>query len=165
MPIYEFYCGGCHTIYSFFSTSVNTTKRPDCPGCGRAELERQVSVFSVGKRRDEALGDGMDDLDIDESRMEKAMQMLASEAESMNEEDPRQAAQIMRKISEAAGIQLGPGMEEAMRRMEAGEDPEAIEAEMGDVLENEEPLMASAGRKVGLRRSLPPTKDETIYDL
>lgn len=165
MPIYEFYCRDCHTIFSFFSTSVNTTKRPDCPKCGRSELERQVSVFSVGKRRDDAQGDGMEDLDIDESRMEKAMQMLASEAESMNEEDPRQAAQLMRKISEAAGIQLGPGMEEAMRRMEAGEDPESIEAEMGDVLENEEPLITSGGRRVGLRRSLAPKKDETLYDL
>ncbi|MCK4728291.1 MAG: zinc ribbon domain-containing protein, partial [Desulfobacterales bacterium] len=33
MPIYEFYCEDCNTIFNFFSRSVNTTKRPPCPRC------------------------------------------------------------------------------------------------------------------------------------
>jgi hypothetical protein len=29
MPIYEFYCEDCHTIFNFFSKNVNTTKKPN----------------------------------------------------------------------------------------------------------------------------------------
>jgi putative FmdB family regulatory protein len=162
MPIYEFFCPDCNVIFNFFSTTVNTDKRPDCPRCTRPKIERQVSLFAISRGLAE---DGGNDLSgLDESKMEQAMSMLAKEAESLDEEDPRQAAQLMRRLSEAAGIELGPGMQEAMRRMEAGEDPEQIEAELGDVLEGEEPLL-EAGKKRKAGRQNPPATDETIYDL
>jgi hypothetical protein len=62
-------------------------------------------------------------------------------------------------------------MEEAMRRMEAGEDPDRIERELGDVLEDEgEGLLASAGDARGglkaLRRRLTrPSVDPTLYEM
>ena len=28
MPIYEFYCPGCYTVFTFFSRKINTTTRP-----------------------------------------------------------------------------------------------------------------------------------------
>jgi putative FmdB family regulatory protein len=162
MPIYEFYCKRCHTIFSFFSSTVNTDKRPLCPGCGKVRLERQMSVFSRLKNRGE--GDEPPMPDMDESKMEQAMSLLAREAESMDENDPRQAANLMRKLSDMTGLNLGPGMEEALRRMEAGEDPDQIEAEMGDLLEGEDPF--SFGEKPsGLRKTRPPRKDETLYEL
>ena len=68
--------------------------------------------------------------DMDESRMERAMQALASETEGLDENDPRQAARMMRKLSEAMGTHLGSGMEEVISRMEAGEDPDQIEADI-----------------------------------
>jgi len=107
----------------------------------------------------------MDDLPIDESKMEQAMQMLAGEAERIPEDDPRQAANLMRKLTQMTGLELGAGMEEAIHRMESGEDPEQIEAEMGDILENEDPFQIAAkkGGK-GARRSAPK-RDETLYDL
>jgi hypothetical protein len=63
------------------------------------------------------------------------------------------------------GLELGAGMEEALRRMEKGEDPEAIEAEMGGILEEEDPfqLAAKKGGRVAARQA--PTRDETLYDL
>jgi putative FmdB family regulatory protein len=162
MPIYEFYCKKCHTIFSFFSSTVNTDKRPLCPRCGKVRLERQMSVFSRVKNRGE--GDEPPMPDMDESKMEQAMSLLAREAESMDENDPRQAANLMRKLSDMTGLNLGPGMEEALRRMEAGEDPDQIEAEMGDLLEGEDPF--SFGEKPsGLRKTRPPRKDETLYEL
>jgi hypothetical protein len=45
-----------------------------------------MSAFAVTGRAKE--DGGPDDLPFDEGRMEKAMQTLASEAESINEEDP-----------------------------------------------------------------------------
>jgi putative FmdB family regulatory protein len=106
MPIYEFYCQDCNTIFNFFSKTINTTKSPDCPKCKTSKLNRQVSLFAVtGKAKEDS---GMDDFAFDESKMEKAMQVLAKEADNINEDDPRQAAQLMRKLSNMTGLELRP---------------------------------------------------------
>ncbi|MFZ5572972.1 MAG: zinc ribbon domain-containing protein [Thermodesulfobacteriota bacterium] len=123
-----------------------------------------MSVFAVTGNAPER--GGMDDLPLDEGKMEKAMQMLAREAEHISEDDPRQAANLMRKLSDMTGLQLGSGMQEALNRMEQGEDPDTIEAEMGDLLEGEEPFVLE-GKKGKTRpgRRPAPVKDETLYDL
>ena len=168
MPIYEFYCPDCHTIYNFFSKRVNTNTTPECPRGDEHELTRQVSAFAVsrrGKSGDEGDGD-MDDLPIDEARMEQAMESLASEAEGIDEDDPRAAARLMRRLSDTAGIEYGENMEEALRRLEAGEDPDTIEAEMGDLLEgDEEPFLMPGQKKGPGRRAAPPKRDETLYEM
>lgn len=166
MPIYEFYCQDCHMIFNFLSRRVNTRKRPACPRCHRPRLERKVSPFAISKGRPEPAGEeGMPEMD--ESRMEQALEALGREAEGLDEDDPRQAGQLMRKLCHATGLPLGEGMEEAIRRMEAGEDPERIEEEMGDLLE-EDPLLGLAGVRglKGLGKRLrPPEVDETLHEL
>ncbi|MCP3678608.1 MAG: zinc ribbon domain-containing protein [Deltaproteobacteria bacterium] len=162
MPIYEFYCSGCHMIFNFFSKTVNTTKIPPCPKCEKKKLERRVSLFSTASGEKKETDEGV--ADIDESKVEKAMGLLANEADGMDENDPRQAAQLMRKLTDMTGVNLNPQMEEALGRMEAGEDPDAIEAEMGDMLEGEEPftLKQKGGRR---KKRGAPGRDETLYDL
>jgi hypothetical protein len=49
--------------------------------------------------------------------------------------------------------------------MEAGEDPDAIEAEMGDLLEEDEPFLLPGKKGAKSTRRPAPTKDETLYDL
>ena len=95
------------------------------------------------------------------------MEELAREAEGIDEDNPRQMARMMRKLCEGAGMQIGGKMEEAVRRLEAGEDPEKIEEEMGDILDEEGPLLDTSGGSLrGLSRKLkPPRVDETLYDL
>jgi putative FmdB family regulatory protein len=162
MPVYEFYCGDCHTIFNFISRRVNTEKQPDCPRCGRPGLDRQVSRFAVSKGRKEEPTDGMPDLDDD--KLEKAMEALAGEMDGIDENDPRQMARFMRKLSETTGMDLGAGAEEAMRRLEAGEDPEKIEEEMGNLFDEENPF-AREGVKGLKRRFTPPSHDDTLYQL
>ncbi len=58
----------------------------------------------------------------------------------MNEDDPQAMARMMRKLMDTTGMNMGEGMEEAIRRMEAGEDPDKVEEEMGDVLDAEDPF-------------------------
>ncbi len=163
MPIYEFYCPHCNTLFNFFSKTVNTRKRPDCPKCSAPRLERRMSLFAVTGRAAEDGGD--DALPFDESKMEQAMQMLAGEADKIDEDDPRQAAQLMRRLTDMTGMDLGDGMEEALARMEKGEDPEKIEEEMGGLLEGDEPFQPKAKAGGGRVRRPAPTRDETLYDL
>lgn len=163
MPIYEFYCEACHMIFNFFSASVNTRKRPLCPKCGKVKLVRRMSVFANPKNR----GENEDDIpmpDLDESKMEKAMGLLEREMARVDENDPRQAAQLMRKLSDMTGLEMSGNMEQALQRMEAGEDPEKIETEMGDILEEEDPFVIKK-RLLKAKKNLPPKVDATLYDL
>jgi len=162
MPIYEFYCARCNTVYNFFSKSVNTEKVPCCPRCKTVKLQRRMSVFSVVSPD---RGEAEDNLPpMDETKMERAMEMLGREVEKIDGDDPRQAAAMMRKLSEAAGFSLKPEMEEALGRMERGEDPEKIEEEMGDILDSEDLFsLEDMGRKKS--RQSTPRVDETLYDL
>jgi putative FmdB family regulatory protein len=164
MPIYEFYCRACHTVFDFLSKRVDTTSRPKCPRCKRATLEREVSRFAaVGRAKEEG---GAGDLPMDEGKMERALESLAGEAGGMDENDPRQAANLMRKLSRMTGMKLGGGMEEALNRMEAGEDPEQIESELGDRIEEEDPFEMPEGEKAVRRRPGPaPRRDPTLYEM
>lgn len=165
MPIYEFYCPTCNAIYSFLSRRVAADKVPACPVDGRHRLNRQVSRFAVTSGGERGDGDEMDDLPVDEAKLERAMTELASEAEGMNENDPKAAARLMRKLSESTGMEYGETMQEALRRLESGEDPDAIEAELGDALEgDEDPFSMPGGGAKGGRRK-PPLRDETLYEM
>jgi len=98
MPIYEFYCKKCNTIYNFFSKSVNTSKVPSCPKCKNVTLARQMSIFAAitGSGKEDIADDPLSSLD--ESKMEKAMTQFAAEAEKMKDDDPQDAAKLMRKL-------------------------------------------------------------------
>ncbi len=172
MPIYEYYCGGCHTLLNFFSRTLTPGRKPVCPHCGRRGLERQVSMFAAARKQGEEGGSDDDGLDIpgmDEQKMERAMEVLASEADGIHEDDPKAAAQLMRKFSNMAGVEFNEGIEQALRRLEAGEDPDAIEADMGDVLEDADPFIVSGGARTRGGRADrfrgAPRRDETLYDL
>ena len=164
MPIYEFYCDTCNVIFNFFSPRVNTGKRPDCPRCGKKELTKRISTFAtIGKAKEKE--EGSDQLTgLDETKMERAFESLMREAEHVNEEDPKQMAALMRKFTSQTGINLGGSMEEALSRMEAGEDPEQVEKDMGDLF-NESNLSFELIKKKAFRDGRPPVHDEKLYEL
>jgi len=164
MPIYEFFCKDCNTIFNFFSRSVNTDKQPLCPRCREDTLERRMSTFATISR-----DKGKEDTggpNLDEAKLGEAMALLAKEADHFNENDPRQVASLMRKFSQITGVNLGKRMEEAIRRIESGEDPEKVEAEMENLMEGEEPFLLDE-KKEGKAKpaSRPPIIDETLYEM
>lgn len=168
MPIYEFYCRDCHTIFSFFARRVDTEAIPACPKHAKHKLRRQVSRFAISSgRADAPTEDGGPDLDMDDEKMEQAMMQLAGEADSLNEDDPRAMARMMRKLMETTGMRMGDGMEEAIRRMESGEDPDKVEEEMGGLLDAEEPFSTGESKLKGLKRRMTeaPNVDPEIYDM
>lgn len=72
---------------------------------------------------------------FDDPRVERAMMEMERDMEHMDENNPRHMAHMMRKMKDL----MPPGtmpkeLDVAIKRLEAGEDPEKIEADMGDLL-------------------------------
>ena len=164
MPIYEFYCNKCNTIFQFFSRIINTTKLPNCPQCNDVQLSRIASTFAAISSSSESSSTEDNLPPVDEAKMEKALVSLAEEAGKIDENDPKQAAQLMRKLTKETGLKLGSGMEEALNRLEKGEDPEKIEKEMGDFLETDEPFLIE-GQKSNAQAKSRMKRDDKLYDL
>jgi putative FmdB family regulatory protein len=139
MPIYEFACPKCRKIYSFLSKRLNPGRPPVCPRCGSKKMSKQVSRFALTRglaepaAKTEAGGPPMPDLD--DPRVERAMMELERDLEHLDESNPRHMAHMMKKMKDL----MPPGsvpkeLDVAIKRLEAGEDPEQIEADLGDVL-------------------------------
>jgi putative FmdB family regulatory protein len=174
MPIYEFYCEPCHTIFNFLSKRVNTTATPPCPTCAKA-LSRQVSSFAHLRGGTKIADGGADDgtPPVDEARMEQAMASMGAEIDGLGDDtDPRQAAALMRRFAQTSGMKFNGTVEEALSRMASGEDPEAVEAEFGEALESANPFAADADGGAAktdqlkrLLRAAGPRRDPKLYDL
>ena len=165
MPMYEFLCEDCNRIFNFLArTPEAATRKPACPKCRGRRMSKLFSLFATGRKRGER-GKGPESSGpeaaggqspADEARMERAMMELTRDMESIDENNPRQMAAVMRRLSDASGENLGPEMDEMIRRIEAGEDPEKVEEEMGDAV-GEEGLGGGTGGA--------PTHDDGLYDL
>jgi hypothetical protein len=142
---------------------------PVCPKCGRKKLEKKVSRFAISKGLAEPTGDGSDPFEnIDESKMERLMEEMAPHLDENGPEDPRQMAHLMKKMFEMTGAEPNDAMIEAMRRMEAGEDPDQIDEEMGEALDGAgDPFVKSSDKSIKrLRRMLEaPNVDPELYEI
>ena len=165
MPIYEFYCSACHRVFRFLSRKVDTQTRPACPRCGRPRLERRPSSFAVTVGRSEPDAGG----EIDDAALDRAVASLAGEVDGLDDSDPRHAAHVLRKVYEASGLPVTGAMQEAIRRMEAGEDPDRIEDELGSALDDADPVGGDPGRpgrvRALARKLVPPSIDESLHEL
>jgi putative FmdB family regulatory protein len=171
MPIYEYLCPPCNRVFSFLVKSVTAPPEPVCPTCGGNDMRRRVSRFAVtgAPRKSQAKasmaadgadggaggGPGAGD-PLDDPRVEGEMMKLMSAAEGLDENDPRQLGRLMRRMTEITGEPVEPAMEEAMRRLESGEDPEKIEADMGELLGD--------GDGAGDGSGGGPSYDSGLYD-
>lgn len=119
MPIYEYQCHACQRRVSLLWRSISDaqSRDPVCPRCGGHNLTRLISRVAV-VRSDENRLDDMSD---------------PSALSGFDENDPKSLARFMRKMANETGEDLGPEFEEVVGRLEAGEDPEAIEKSMPDL--------------------------------
>jgi hypothetical protein len=73
--------------------------------------------------------------DMDDPRVERAMMELERDMEHLDENNPRHMAHMMKKMKDLMPSGSVPKeLDVAIKRLEAGEDPEKIEADMGDML-------------------------------
>jgi putative FmdB family regulatory protein len=140
MPIYEFACPKCRRIFSFLAKRINPEGLPVCPKCGNKKMSKQMSRFAMTKGLAEPAaqtdaGGGPPMPDLDDPRVARAMAEMERDMEHLDENNPKHMAHLMKKMKNLmpAGS-LPKELDTAIKRLEAGEDPEKIEADMGDVL-------------------------------
>ncbi|NOY81718.1 MAG: zinc ribbon domain-containing protein [Kiritimatiellaeota bacterium] len=165
MPIYEYLCPTCNRVFSFLAKVPGSDRKPTCPKCGEQDMKKMLSRFAVtGATRksnpdgDEAAAPGKDadaHDPLDDPGVDREIMELLDAADGMDENDPRQLGRLMRRMSELTGEELDPETEEAVRRLEAGEDPEKIQAELDELSGN------GSDRSGGSA----PTYDEGLYPL
>lgn len=140
MPIYEFACPKCRKIFSFLSKRVNPDRLPICPKCGNKTLKKEMSGFAMtrGLKEPAAASPGGGNEppmpDMDDPRIERVMAEMERDLAHLDENNPKHMAHMMKKMKDL----MPPGsipkeMDVAIKRLEAGEDPEKIEADMGDI--------------------------------
>jgi hypothetical protein len=184
MPIYEYYCPDNHTIYQFYAKTLTQGKTvPRCPDNPKFRLKKLVSSFAVtsGGKKDVAAemkpspapGDPAED-----ARMEAAMGAMEKEFSSVDENDPKAMARMMRRMSEMTGEKIDGEMEEVVRKLEEGADPDSLEEQLGGEAPCSMPDPYDEGmggpppeapdpkeaRHRFKARSLAPRRDPKLYD-
>ena len=121
MPSYDFRCNACgrrfvltYKTYAAYDAATHT-----CPHCGSTDLTRLISRVAIAKSARWGAGSGDDPAFLDE----------------LEHSDPRALGRLLREVTEETGEDLGPEFDEVVSRLERGEDPEAIEADLPDLPE------------------------------
>jgi hypothetical protein len=171
MPIYEFYCPENHRIYQFYArTLAQASVVPKCPDNPRYRMQKLLSPFAVtgsGRQPEAESGPARGDNPRDEARMEAAMGQMEREFSGVDENDPRAMGRMMRRMADLTGERMDGEMEEVVRKLEEGADPDSLEAQMGEELPGEPPADPAGAkeerRRIRARRAAP-VRDPKLYD-
>jgi hypothetical protein len=102
-------------------------------------MTKQVSAFAMPRGLAEPSAAAESDQgpmpDLDDPRVARVMSELERDMDKMDENNPRHMAHMMKKMKDMMPAGSVPKeFDIAIKRLEAGEDPEKIEADMGDML-------------------------------
>ncbi len=155
MPIFEFYSPKAGKIYSFFARSQKYSNvTPVCPDGKNLKMHKLISGFSITKQTEklnnpENIDSISEDEAYDDLPREKAalvMKELEGAMHGMDDDnpDPRQMGSLMRRMCELTGEKMDESMEEVVRKLEEGADPDALEDQL-DGFMPENPELSSNG--------------------
>jgi len=190
MPIYEYYCPDNHRIYQFYAKTIAQGQTvPKCPDNPRFRMKKIISAFAVGSpssHSDAPPGgpkEGFDAAGADhdphpeDPRMNSAMEAMEKEFSNVDENDPRAMGRMMRRMTELTGEKIDGEMEEVVRKLEEGADPESLEEQLGggDAPDAGDPYGEGVGgppppadpkepRQRFRSRRGPPLRDPKLYD-
>lgn len=186
MPIYEYYCLDNHTIYQFYAKTFAQGERvPKCPDDPSFGMQKVVSTFAInkgGRRGEPEQAEGASNTaesdPAEDARMEMAMGAIEKEFANVDENDPRAMAKMMRRMADLTGEKIDGEMEEVVRKLEEGADPDSLEDQLGGGGEEggmDDPMGESGGMsdaKVDLKekkhrfrvKRTQPRRDPTLYD-
>src|SRR5687768_1812196 len=133
MPIYEFACPKCRKIFSFLSKRMTPEGLPTCPRCGNKRMVKQMSRFAMSRglkepaaKSETEAGEGPMP-DMDDPNVMPAMNQLERDMDHMDENNPKHMAHMMKKMKDIMPAGSMPKeLDIAIKRLEAGEDPEKI---------------------------------------
>jgi putative FmdB family regulatory protein len=133
MPIYEYGCPKCGKTSSFLVRNTQTHRPPACPHCGKAKMRRALSRFAApGTKKNAAPSDGGAAGAPEDGGGAPDLAGMEAALGGLDGDDPRAMGRAMRQLAGQSGEQLDPEMDEVVRRLESGEDPEKIEEQLGD---------------------------------
>jgi hypothetical protein len=172
MPIYEFYCPDNNRIYQFYAkTLAQGGVVPECPDNPKFRMQKILSAFAVGGGAGKEGGEGTGDAaggGPPDARMEAAMGAMEREFSGVDENDPKAMGRMMRRMAEITGEQMDGDMEEVVRKLEEGADPDSLEEQLGadapDLEENHTGAEAREARRPLRARQAAPTRDPKLYD-
>ena len=167
MPIYEYYCPDNHTIYQFYAkTLAQGQSVPKCPENSAFRMQKVVSTFAInrGGRKggtEESREPATDTGDpAEDARMEAAMGAMEQEFSSVDENDPRAMARMMRRMAELTGEKIDGEMEEVVRKLEEGADPDSLEEQLGGSGEEGGEMDDPMGEGLGGAGPAPEVKEK-----
>ncbi|MFO1451727.1 MAG: FmdB family transcriptional regulator [Opitutaceae bacterium] len=136
MPIYEFYCPDNHRIYQFYAKTLAQGRTvPPCPDNPKFRMQKVVSRFAVntGGYGDEppAPAAGAGGEAGEDPKMDAALDQMEREFSSVDENDPKAMGRMMRRMAELSGEKIDGEMEEVVRKLEEGADPDELEDRLG----------------------------------
>ena len=171
MPIYEYYCPGKHRIYQFYARTLAQGRIcpacPDDPSCGCARSSRRSPSWEAPGPRARGLprpAAGL--LEPGDDRMEAALGAMEREFSGVDENDPRAMGRMMRRMAELSGEKIEGEMEEVVRKLEEGADPDSL-GEQLDGMPDAGPeggAAHSGGAGRPRARRAAPTRDPKLHD-
>jgi hypothetical protein len=178
MPIYEYYCPDNHTIYQFYAKTLAQGRTvPRCPDNPKFRMKKMLSAFAIssGDRAEPPAAGPEATPDGEDARMEAAMGEMEKEFSSVDENDPKAMARMMRRMSELTGEKIDGEMEEVVRKLEEGADPESLEEQFGGDADPSDPMAGEDGapptpvdpkepKHRFKARKIAPRRDPKLYD-
>lgn len=140
MPIYEYYCKACNTIFNFYSKTLSVKKEPFCPRC-QGPIKKHVSSFAFSQKQK-----GPDSLPMSSKMLDDGLKRL-KDYDSKNPED---AANLRRKFSKMMNVNFEEGRKKSDAMLEA---------------EQEEKDFGIQGKPLAEEHDVPPERDDTLYEL
>ena len=103
MPLYEYRCKDCRRRSTVLVRSMSGTPEASCQHCGGSSLTRLISKFSFRRSWGGSLDWAPD----------------SGYPDDMDQEDPKQMAQWMRRMQHEMGEEVSPEFEQMMEEMES----------------------------------------------
>lgn len=154
---------------------------PRCPKDPSHTLERRPSTFAITRPSRSGSADEPDSPDDPpDPAMERALADIERDMAAIDAEnpDPRQLGRVLRRFAETTGTHPGDRMDEMIRRLEAGENPDSISDDFPDLLDDDSdpdadsldsPASSPAARALGRlrlsRRHRAPAIDPELHEL
>jgi hypothetical protein len=174
MPIYEYYCPGNNRIYQFYAKTLAQGRTvPACPDNPGFRMRRILSSFAVvgsGPKKGAGGGAGAEGPAASpaDARMAAAMGEMEREFSNVDENDPRAMGRMMRRMADLTGEKIDGEMEEVVRKLEEGADPDSLDEQLGgdapDAGEGPLPAEAKEARQKLHPRRGAPVRDPRLYD-